>query len=171
MALWRRLAAVRSSEVRLRAFRKSDLPALLALDQLCFAEEIAYSADELKGFLQHPSAFSVVACASSRIVGFAIVRSTRRAGPDDKSRSALHILTIDVDPEMRRQGVGAALMEWMIGKAREVRASVLVLEVAVDNQPAQAFYQRFGFQVANTIPGYYNGTTDAFALERRLDKP
>lgn len=170
MALWQRLAAGKSTQLRLRAFRESDLPALFALDQTCFAADIAYSASELQGFLEHPSAFSVVACVSSRIVGFAIVRSTRRPGlhPGEAGRSALHILTIDVDPVMRRQGVGAALMNWMIGKARQVRAQVVVLEVAVDNQPAQSFYQSFGFEIVATIPGYYNGTTDAFALERRI---
>jgi ribosomal-protein-alanine N-acetyltransferase len=84
----------------------------------------------------------------------------------DGNQAALHILTIDVSPEARRQGIGVLLMDWIILKAAILRARAIVLEVAVTNETAQKFYQRFGFAVLGTIPGYYNGTTDALSLER-----
>ncbi len=80
----------------------------------------------------------------------------------------MHVLTIDVDPGARRQGVGGALMRWIFERAAQARSQAVVLEVASDNSVAQSFYQSFGFVVTGTVPGYYNGVTDALQLERQL---
>ena len=56
-------------------------------------------------------------------------------------------------------------MEWIVRKARELQSEAIVLEVAVDNHAAQAFYNHSGFAVTGTIPGYYNGVVDALELE------
>jgi len=42
------------------------------------------------------------------------------------------------------------------------------LEVAVDNDAAQAFYQRHGFVRTGRIPGYYLGRIDALVMEKSL---
>ncbi len=161
--------------MRLRGYTEVDLPALHALDQACFPPGIAYSRAELRGFLDHPSSFTAVACAEDgSIAGFAIVRPARRI-----ARSAapalmapvLHLITIDVAPAARRQGVGGLLMRWILTRAEALHSRAIVLEVAVDNHTAQRFYQRFGFAVMGKIPGYYNGIIDALELERALDTP
>lgn len=169
MGLWQRRNSARDRSLQLRNYVKADLAALHALDQVCFEPEIAYSRAELESFLNHPSGFSIIACQGKQIVGFAIIRSIRRnAAPGQPLRdeAAVHILTIDVSPHARRQGVGALLMDWIILKAAMLGANAIVLEVAVTNEAAQRFYQRFGFSVTGTIPGYYNGNVDAYSLER-----
>ncbi len=152
-----------AEDVTLRPYREGDLPALHALDQVCFPPGIAYSRAELHAFLAHPSSFTAVACAGGEIAGFAIVRSMRR-----RTSSALHLLTIDVAPPFRRRGVGLFLMGWVFSKGRELGSRSVELEVAVDNAGAQHFYARLGFDVQGTIPGYYNGVTDALRMERAL---
>jgi len=163
----------------LRDYAEEDLPALYALDQSCFPPGIAYSMAELSSFLHHPSAFTSVACLDSGgvsggvsgIMGFAIVRPTRRLPRQPGLHSikpVLHLLTIDVARQSRRQGVGALLMHWVFERAAKLKTAAVVLEVAVDNCPAQYFYQRFGFVEVATIPGYYNGVTDALEMERSL---
>ena len=57
-------------------------------------------------------------------------------------------------------------MQWILAKAGELGADAITLEVAVDNVPAQLFYQHYGFVVVGIIPGYYNGGLDAFQMER-----
>ena len=79
---------------------------------------------------------------------------------------ALHVLTIDVDPSVRRQGIGAILMAWIGERASALGSRRIVLEVAADNHAAQQFYGQHGFKRTGTIPGYYNGTTDAYTLEQ-----
>ena len=106
-------------------------------------------------------------------MGFAIVRPIRRLTRQPglhAMKPVLHLLTIDVARQSRRQGVGALLMHWVFEQAAKLKTAAVVLEVAVDNSPAQYFYQRFGFVEVATIPGYYNGVTDALEMERpRLD--
>ena len=160
--------------VVLRPYRDADLPALFALDQVCFAPGIAYSRDELLHFLAHPSAFAIVAYpreSSETPFGFALVQSARRslAGGKNRWQPVLHIITIDVSPDARRIGVGSALMRWIFEQARTLTLFAVVLEVAVDNLSAQGFYTRWGFQATGTIPGYYNGTLDALVMERHVE--
>jgi ribosomal-protein-alanine N-acetyltransferase len=133
--------------IYLRDYTEADLPALYLLDQACFPPGIAYSQAELAGFLRHTSTFTAIAGVegelAGRPVGFAVVRPVRRKAAFGRMIPALHVLTIDVDPDVRRQGIGA-----------------------VDNHVAQRFYDRHGFKRTGTIPGYYNGTTDAYTLEQ-----
>ncbi len=59
-------------------------------------------------------------------------------------------------------------MQWVLAKARSLGLRSVILEVAVDNFEAQHFYAAFGFHCRETIPGYYNGITDAFQMELAL---
>lgn len=81
------------------------------------------------------------------------------------------ILTIGVAPWARRRGVGAALMAAAIGIARAAGATVMFLEVDVDNAPAVALYEGLGFVRAGLRRAYYdrgpNGRADALVM--RLD--
>ncbi len=170
--LLRRLARTklenpRVGSIELRKYSAADLFRLSVLDQQCFPPGIAYSRAELRAFLEHPSSFTVLACEGRAILGFAIVRPVLRHAP--ARDRALHLLTIDVAPEARRQGVGSLLMRWILGKATELGAVVIMLEVAVDNLSARHFYERSGFTRAGIIPGYYNGKIDALRMERSVE--
>ncbi len=161
-ALLRSLAHRSVGGVELRPYTAADFAALYALDRACFPPGIAYGRAELRAFLQHPSSFTVLACRGRIIEGFAVVRPARKAA----AGAALHVITIDVAPTARRKGVGGALMHWIAGKAEELGSEAIMLEVAVDNLPAQLFYRHHGFAVVGTIPGYYNGVLDALQMER-----
>jgi [ribosomal protein S18]-alanine N-acetyltransferase len=148
----------------LRPTVDDDFPTLYALDHACFAPGIAWSKAELHYFLRYPGNVGVVAeNESRRIVGFAIAGRQRRGG-------ALlgRLITIDVDPALRRQGIGHILLEEMEKQLRGAGASAMILEVAVDNAGAQAFYERHGFHRIGRIPGYYLGRIDALAMEKPL---
>jgi ribosomal protein S18 acetylase RimI-like enzyme len=43
------------------------------------------------------------------------------------------------------------------------------LEVRVDNRAAIALYERHGFSVTGTLPGYYGLGEDGVRMERPLD--
>ena len=151
----------------LRAATEADLPVLYELDQLCFPIGIAYSRAELSSLMRHPSASAQVACAAQAILGFAIVRPTRRRlTASGRFQPALHLITIDVAPTSRRRRIGASLMEWALERARTLGLAASVLEVATDNRAAMQFYERFGFVVTGEIPGYYGGKCDALTMER-----
>jgi ribosomal-protein-alanine N-acetyltransferase len=79
------------------------------------------------------------------------------------------LLTIGVVPAARRRGVGRLLLQTAIEQAELRRATELLLEVRVDNEPAIRLYESEGFAVLGTRRGYYDrGRIDALTLRLAL---
>lgn len=150
--------------IRLRGYRKQDLPRLYELDQACFASDIAYSTADLRYFLTNPRSFFFLAeDDADHLAGFILVERLRRGGV-----TTGHVITIDVDPGMRRQRVGSLLLEAAEARLREEGIAQLLLEVAVDNAAAQAFYCRYGFTAIGHIQNYYAGRLAAQVMQKVL---
>lgn len=165
----------------LREFRREDFNSLWRIDQACFAPGIAYSRLELAAYIRLRGAFTVVAESIvgaherhgddarpitewvPRILGFIVAQATRRG--------VGHILTIDVPPASRRSGVGSELLTVAEDRLRAAPCHSVVLETAVDNSAALAFYKRHRYSVVKTIPRYYSNGVDAFVLEKELLSP
>ena len=60
-----------------------------------------------------------------------------------------------VDASVRRGGVARLLMERAARHARESGATIITLETAVDNAPAQALYESLGWKRENDFYTYY----------------
>ncbi|MFP5230573.1 MAG: GNAT family N-acetyltransferase [Acidobacteriota bacterium] len=150
----------------LRAVSPDDFPNLYALDQACFVPGIAWSKAELQYFLRYPGNIALlVEDEAGRLAGFAIAGRRRRQG-------ALlgHLITIDVAAGHRRRGIGHLLLEEVERRLRAAGATAILLEVAVDNATAQAFYERHGFHSTGRIRGYYLGRIDALVMEKPLSE-
>src|SRR5262245_26253301 len=93
----------------LRKYRRDDFDRLLQIDQACFVEGIAYSADEMRYFLSMPSAIILVAeqPETGAIQGFIIADRFRAPRT---SRSMGRIITIDVAPQAQHSGLGTRLL-------------------------------------------------------------
>ena len=68
----------------------------------------------------------------------------------------LHINTLAVAPEFRRQGLATALLTGVFADAVEAGAGKATLEVRASNEAALELYRRLGFQVSARRPGYYS---------------
>ena len=68
----------------------------------------------------------------------------------------LHINTLAVAPECRRQGLATALLRDTFKEAVSAGARKATLEVRESNTAALELYRRLGFQVAARRPGYYS---------------
>ena len=151
--------------IRLRSFQMRDLAALHQLDQVCFPREIAYSRAELQYFLTHPKCSCWIAEQSDdKLAGFVIFERSKRHG-----RRAGHIVTLDIDPEERRRGLGTLLMHTAEEQMRLEGAGVLSLEVAENNPAAQQFYRSLGFVTRGRIAKYYGGMVDAEVMEKVIE--
>jgi ribosomal protein S18 acetylase RimI-like enzyme len=162
----------------LRDFRREDFDTLWRIDQECFAPGIAYSRMELAAYIRLRGAFTVVAeplpgrqerpannggphtQSPPKVLGFIVAQANRRG--------VGHILTIDVPPASRRLGVGSKLLAEAEDRLRAAASRSVVLETAVDNSGALAFYKRHDYSVVKTIPRYYSNRVDAFVLEKEL---
>ena len=79
------------------------------------------------------------------------------------------IMTIGVAKAHQRQGIAAAMLACLVGKAREQGARRMLLEVRVDNEPALALYRRFGFERMGLRKRYYQPEgIDAYTMSLDL---
>src|ERR1700691_4592507 len=151
--------------IRLRSFQMRDLAGLYQLDQVCFPQEIAYSRDELQYFLTHPKCSCWIAeQPEDKLAGFVIFERASRHG-----RPAGHIVTLDVDPDERRRGLGTLLMQTAEEQMKQEGAGVMSLEVAENNAAARQFYRSLGFVTRGRIAKYYGGMVDAEVMEKVIE--
>lgn len=143
---------------RIRKFQAGDFEALLQIDQICFPADIAFSRGELVFCLRHPKSIAWIAEGAGGILGFAIARA--------ESRSSAHILTLDVIPEARQQSIGTSLMNKLHLELKKQKIGLSILEVEVQNLPAQHLYEKLHYQYLETLVGYYRGREDAYRMVR-----
>jgi len=79
-----------------------------------------------------------------------------------------HVITIDVHPDARRHRLGTLLINATCERLRKMTAFMVVLEVAVNNHSALAFYDKHGFQRVKVLERYYNRDVDAIFMTKRL---
>lgn len=81
------------------------------------------------------------------------------------------ILTIAIDPTLRRHGLARKLLDIVETELTELGVDTLFLEVAEDNAPAIAFYKTGGFEPIGKRPAYYKrekGRVAALTFRKRL---
>lgn len=144
----------------IRPYQSEDFDQLWRIDQECFAAGIAYSRQELASYINHAHAFTLVAEDNGQITGFIVAESDPAA--------VGHIMTIDVRPSLQHSGLGSKLLELAEQRLRKERCQSVLLEVAVNNLPALAFYKHHGYAVLETIPRYYLDSVDALVMGKRL---
>lgn len=67
----------------------------------------------------------------------------------------IHIITVAVRPEARREGIGAKLVVECLLHGLEIGAKCATLEVRVSNDPAIKLYEKLGFKDFGRRKGYY----------------
>jgi ribosomal-protein-alanine N-acetyltransferase len=80
------------------------------------------------------------------------------------------ILTLDVHPDYRRRGVGKLLLDDLLARFRAAGAARAILQVAVENAPARAFYKKAGFRETGQLADYYDVGRDAIEMTRSLSR-
>ena len=83
----------------------------------------------------------------------------------------IHLLSIAVDPSVRRKGYGSGLLDGVIQRGMGASACSIVLEVRKGNTAARIFYERRGFDVIGERKSYYADTgEDAVVMERKIER-
>lgn len=78
-----------------------------------------------------------------------------------------HLLNITVKPQSQGRGLGLALLEHLMVRARERQARECFLEVRASNASAYRLYERYGFNEVGRRRGYYpavDGREDALVM-------
>ena len=81
------------------------------------------------------------------------------------------IVSVAVAPELLRRGVAKRLLLFALADLAGEGVEEITLEVAVDNAPARALYERLDFREVGRRPGYYrryHELVDALVMRRAL---
>jgi ribosomal-protein-alanine N-acetyltransferase len=150
------------TRIRLRAMRAADLPAVLEVEQSAY--EFPWTFDIFRDCLRVGYDCYVLE-GPDGLVGHGIM---------SVAAGECHLLNICVHPLYQRRGLGRALVEFLLARARAKGARTALLEVRVSNRVAYRLYTRLGFHEVGTRRGYYParvGREDAILLARELDVP
>jgi ribosomal protein S18 acetylase RimI-like enzyme len=128
-------------ELRLRALR--DEPGAFASDYAdALAQPLSITAERLREQAGGGDSFTLGAFRAADLVGMLTLLRERGA----KLRHKASIVAVYVAPEARGLGVGRALIETAIGRARTIDGlEQLLLMVAVSNAAARRLYHSVGF--------------------------
>lgn len=148
--------------VFLRTATDADLPALEALEALCFSRD-AFSERTLHWFLHHPRGFVIVAVDGEEIIGstMAVVGGRPPVGK---------LGSIAVHPSRRRQRLADRLLRAAVGQFAAQRVGAVELEVETTNEPALTLYARHGFRIVGRFENYYAKGRHAYRMRVELPK-
>lgn len=143
----------------IRPLTYADLPRVMAIERRSFPTAWSLSMFVLE--LSKPSGVCLAAIDGSELVGYLICA---------RYAEAYHLMNVAVDPDLRRQGIGKALIDEMLERVG-VDASV-TLEVRVSNSAAISLYESYGFRSVGTRRRYYADTgEDAIIMWRAVGAP
>ncbi|TDA31980.1 MAG: ribosomal-protein-alanine N-acetyltransferase [Hadesarchaea archaeon] len=132
-------------EIKVINLKEEDLQEVMELGYKCFPDPYPLSLLEHL-YKSDPQGFFGVKM-DGKLVGYLIC--TMRWG------GIGHILSIAVDPEYRRRGVGRALIQRALERLRKEGATAVRLEARKSNLGARAFYSVLGFKEERELPHYY----------------
>ena len=138
----------------LRPMEASDLASAIEVDTLCLPRP--WSEAIWREELESPFALYLVLEEEGEILAQIGVRYLA---------DELHVTTLAVRPEHRRQGYARALLEAALGAFPEARR--VHLEVRPSNVPARSLYEGLGFVTTGRRRRYY-GNEDALLMTRHL---
>lgn len=146
-------------EVLIRRMAPADLAQVYALEKHSFATPWQFSSFAFE-INENPAARLWVAEAAAaggerRIVGMIVAWLLV---------DEIHIATIAVDRDYRRQKVASRLICTALTELIGEGAVSSTLEVRESNTAAQKLYRRFGFQPVGQRPGYYQDKGEAAIL-------
>lgn len=127
-----------------RNITERDIESVAALEQKVFSD--AWTSQGIRGTMEQSQAFIVVAEFDGELVGYCIVYYVLDEG---------EIARIAVDENVRRQGVGRGLLDYVCKCCRQKKIERLLLDVRESNSGARAFYQRYGFKEDGIRKDFY----------------
>jgi [ribosomal protein S18]-alanine N-acetyltransferase len=144
--------------MKLEPLRASDIEEILPIENDLFGAE-RWTAGMFRSELEHGYYYVIARDETGTVVGYA---GLALALPDEA-----WVNNLAVRREAQRRGTGRALLEALLAEAARHRVRRVLLEVAVDNGPAQKLYAHYGFETISVRRRYYQpSNTDALVMMR-----
>ena len=136
-------AIIDPGEITFRRLTYGDLPAVLSIERRSFPAPWSLAMFVLE--VSKPAGVCLAAISGGEIVGYLVC---------SRYADVLHLMNVAVDPDRRRLGIAARMVERMLAEAG--RDERYTLEVRVSNHGAIAMYEKLGFRRAGRRRRYYS---------------
>jgi ribosomal protein S18 acetylase RimI-like enzyme len=152
------------AHVTLRQAARSDLPALLEIEQSCFCPSDGFSSRQIRDLIDNDHAICRVAEDNRRVVGWCVALVRRHP----RLRSG-RLYTLAVAPAHRGRGVAKRLARHLLDEMNLRGVRNVYLEVRTENQPAVTLYRRLGFHTNRNLDHYYGPDTHGLSMRLTLE--
>lgn len=151
------------SDILFREAKKSDIAALVAIENRCFSED-RMTQRNFQWMLEKAHADIILAEVSSVITAYGLLLYRR-------GTSLARLYSLAVLPEYRGGALASSLMNELEQCARHHDCVYLRLEVRPDNERAIALYRRLGYRQFDRKLDYYEDHSEALCFEKRIIYP
>lgn len=157
--------------IALREYRETDLEAIYALDQQCFARAFQFSRSSMRDYAEAENAISLIAEAEGgELAGFVIADVEEWEG----TRWG-YVVTLDVAEGYRRKGLAGRLMTEVERRVLEEGGETMLLHVHTENVGAVTLYEKRGYVRVQVSRNFYGRTKegagrDAYVYRKVLKK-
>lgn len=150
-------------EPRFRQANKTDIPALVAIENRCFSED-RLTQRNFQWMLEKAHAELIVVEVEGIMAGYGLLLYRR-------GTSLARLYSLAILPEHRGSGLAASLLGALENCARQHDCVYLRLEVRPDNERAIALYRRLGYRQFDRKLDYYEDHSEALCFEKRIIYP
>jgi len=145
-----------STATHVRWMIRRDLPSVMSIEYGSFDDP--WTQEEMIEAITAHRQVGMVAERDGQVVGHMVYRL---------SKTSIEILTMAVHPDHRRQSVGFAMFQKLLGKLSRDKRYLLFTDVVETNLPAQLFCKDMGMRWTRTIGGRFTDGSDAHRFEYR----
>lgn len=133
---------------------RADMPAVQELESWAF--EFPWTEVDFIRCLRQRNCIGMVAEQDDQFAGFMIY---------ELHQSRLHLLSLAVNKEFQRRGVGTAMVKKLTGKLSHDHRNRITLEVRETNLAAQLFFKHTGFRAVKVLRDFYEDSKEiAYAM-------
>ncbi len=137
-------------------------------DLNAFLDEV-YTAASLTADLSNPRRLLQVAEVGGAMVGYCKLGLDVSLDHDPGDRRVIELKQLYLMPGHQGSGIAGQLMDWALTEAARVGADDMLLSVWAENERAQRFYKRYGFDwIADTYFMVGTHRDDEFLYLKRL---
>ena len=148
------------NNVVVRTATEVDLKALLEIEQQSFNQD-RLSARSLKRWITAKHGILLVGELNNQLLGYGLVwchKGTRLA----------RLYSLAVIPQAQGKGLAQQLLKALERATAERGRVFMRLEVAINNNPAIALYEKLGYRVFGQYSDYYDDHSDALRMQKNI---
>jgi len=145
--------------IRLATPKDAEAIALESMAEIEHNMDWSWHPDRVASAIADPNTNVAVAADGKAMLGFGIM--------EYKDETA-HLVLFAVREDVRRRGVGSALLQWLEKVAAVAGVHELRVEARASNVAARTFYRKHGYSECQIVPDMYRGDEDGVRFEKKV---